>query len=512
MYPGNWAETHPDKPAIVMVESGEVRTYRQLDDASNALAHLFRSRGLEVGSHLAILMANRPEYLEACWAAQRSGLYYTPLNWHLTAAEVAYILDDCGAQLLVVDERHAELATELLRERPHISGLAVGVELPSFDRYEEVIAAAPTSRLDDETEGQDMIYTSGTTGRPKGGLRPLPGMDPREENRRLVAVYRSFDMGESTVYLSPGAPLYHAAPLRWAMAQHRWGATSVVMERFDPLTALAAIERHRVTHSQWVPTMFVRLLRLSPNDRIGFDLSSHRMAVHSAAACPVPVKRELMEWWGPIVHEYYGASEGGGVTYIGPQEWLEHPGSVGRPILGAFHILDDDGTELSPGERGTIFYERGIPIAYHNDTEKTRAAHRDDGWSTVGDLGYIDEDGYLYLVGRRQNLIISGGVNIYPQEVEDLLTGHPAVADVAVIGIPNQEYGQEVKAVVELGSDAEPSDELEAELIAFCRSGLATYKAPRSVDFVTELPRAPNGKLYKRRLMEQYWGSADATG
>jgi long-chain acyl-CoA synthetase len=363
----------------------------------------------------------------------------------------------------------------------------------------------PTYELEDETEGVEMIYTSGTTGQPKGGRRPLPNIHPGDESLKLSKLFNRFDMSQESVYLSPGAPLYHAAPLRFCMSQHRLGATAVVMERFDPVVALRSIERSSVTHSQWVPTMFVRMLRLPEEERNGFDLSTHRVAIHGAAPCPRPIKEAMLEWWGPIIHEYYGASEGGGVTHIGPDEWLQHRGSVGKPLYGVPHILDEEGSgELPTGETGMVYFERGIPIEYHNDEAKTLSAHGPNGWSTVGDLGYLDDDGYLYLVDRRSNLIISGGVNIYPREVEDVLVLHPAVFDAAVIGVSNEEFGQEVKAVVQVSDGHQPSEALETQLIEYCRSTLASYKCPRTVDFVQELPRSENGKLYKRHLVDMY--------
>ncbi|MBW3668473.1 MAG: acyl-CoA synthetase [Actinobacteria bacterium] len=512
MYPANWAACTPDKPAVVIAETGESRTYEALDGASASLAQHFRKVGLGVGDNVAILMDNRPELLETAWAAQRSGLYYTPLNWHLTPGEMAYILDDCQARVLVVGADHADVAAGLLGERPHLHGVVVGADVPGSARYEDVLADMPSDPLPDETEGQDMIYTSGTTGKPKGGMRPLPPFHPADETDKLTRLFGWAGMGADTVYLSPGAPLYHAAPLRFSIMQGRLGGTTVVMQRFDPLAALASIERYAVTHSQWVPTMFVRLLRLSEEERTGFDLSSHTLAMHAAAPCPVEVKRQMMAWWGRIIHEYYGASEGGALSHIGPEDWLAHPGSVGRAVYGRFRILDDNGNELPPDEPGTVYYEKGLPIRYHNDEEKTRTAHGPNGWSTVGDLGYLDGDGYLYLVGRRANLIISGGVNIYPQEIEDVLTTHPAVADVAVIGVPNADFGQEVRAVVEPVDHGNAGPELADELIAYCRAQLAAFKCPRTVDFERELPRAPNGKLYKRLLMDRYWKGADAAG
>ena len=504
MYPGNWAKTHPDKPAVIMAESGKHLTYRELNERSTQLAHYFRQCGMGVGSYAAVLVGNSLNSFVVFWAAHRSGLFYTPINWHLTPREIDYILEDSGARMLVVDDSYEKAGNELA-DKHGIQLLTLGERGSDAHHGEDVIGAMPITELDDETEGVEIIYTSGTTGQPKGGRRPLPNTHPSSDSRKLSKLFNLFDMSQETVYLSPGAPLYHAAPLRFCMAQHRLGGTAVVMERFDAIQALSSIEQYSITHSQWVPTMFVRMLRLSEEDRNGFDLSSHRVAIHGAAACPRPVKEAMLNWWGPILHEYYGASEGGGVTHIGPDEWLQHPGSVGKPLYGVPHILDEeDGHELPPDQTGVVYFERGIPIEYHNDQAKTHSAHGPNGWSTVGDLGYLDDDGYLYLVDRRSNLIISGGVNIYPQEIEDVLILHPAVHDVAVIGVPNEEFGQEVKAVVQLRDQGQPSQELERTLIDYCRSALASYKCPRSVDFVDELPRTESGKLYKRRLLERY--------
>jgi long-chain acyl-CoA synthetase len=504
MYIGTWAARKPDAPALIIAESGETTTYAELDRQSNKIAHFLRASGCEVGAHVAMLMGNTAVVYPIAWAAQRAGLYYTPINWHLTREEIEYIEADCDARLLFVDAEHAAVAAELARgSRATI--VVHGEDVPGCKRLEDVIDSMPEHPVADEREGYDMIYTSGTTGRPKGGTRPLPGVHPAEDHPKLVAMPLLLGFDEDTVYLSPGAPLYHGAPLRFTLATQRLGGTVVLLSRFDALGSLEAIERYRVTHSQWVASMFVRLLRLSPEERSRFDLSSHRMAVHSAAPCPPSVKREMMEWWGPVVYEYYGATEGGLMTLINSEEWLAHPGSVGRPVIGRTHILDDQGSELPPGEVGHIYCERGGRVAYHNDPEKTAAAHSPQGWATVGDLGYLDDDGYLYLSSRRTDLIIAGGVNIYPKESEDVLHAHPAVADVAVIGVPQPEYGQEVKAVVELHDPDAASEDLAAELIEYCRQHLAAYKCPRSVDFDARLPRAPSGKLYKQRVLERYW-------
>ncbi|HEX4218243.1 MAG TPA: AMP-binding protein [Acidimicrobiales bacterium] len=504
MYPANWAITQPDAPAVVIAETGDQTTYAELDRESNRVAQYLRSVGCDIGDHLALFMGNTAEVFPVAWAAQRAGLYYTPINWHLTPEETAYVVADSGAKVLIADAEHAGMAADLVGQGSLIVAVH-GEDVPGCQRLEEVLESMPDHPVADETEGADMIYTSGTTGTPKGGVRPLPGLRPGDDNPKLVALPARFGFDHTSVYLSPGAPLYHGAPLRFSMATHRFGGTAVVMQRFDSLEALRAIEAHGVTHSQWVPAMFVRLLRLSEADRSRFDLSSHRVAIHAAAPCPPSVKRDMLAWWGPIIHEYYGASEGGIFTHITPEEWLQHPGSVGRPIIGRPHIVGNDGHELPRGEVGLIYSERGAPVAYHNDAEKTAAAHAANGWSTVGDLGHLDDDGYLYLSSRRTDLIISGGVNIYPKESEDVLSGHPAVADVAVIAVPHDEYGQEVKAVVELHDPDGATDELAAELIHYCREHLAAYKCPRSVDFDRQLPRVSSGKLYKQRLLERYW-------
>jgi acyl-CoA synthetase (AMP-forming)/AMP-acid ligase II len=506
VYPGAWADLTPEKAACVMAETGEVITYRELAVRSHRLAHYFRSIGLARGDHVAVVLENHPRFFEVCWAAQICGLYWTPVNWHLTPAEMEYIVADCGARLVITSSTFVRLVSEFIANVPTLDGgIVVDGSADGFATYDDVVQGMPTSLIPDASEGMDMTYSSGTTGKPKGAIRPLPELRPTDHEPEWTRFQELVGIGSDSVYLSPGAPLYHAAPLRWAASVHRLGGTVVIMERFDALGALQAIERYRVTHSQWVPTMFVRMLRLSPEDRSRYDLSTHNMAIHAAAPCPVSVKQEMLEWWGPIIHEYWGSSEGGGLSYITPQEWLDHPGSVGKVVVGTAHILGDDGETLPPGEPGVIFIEDGIPIAYHNDGAKTAAAHDQRGWSTVGDVGYLDADGYLYLTDRRDHMIIAGGVNIYPQEAEEVLIRHPAVADVAVIGVPNAEYGEEVKAVVQISDAGRAGVDLERELIDFCRSSLSAYKCPRSVDFVEELPRAPSGKLYKRRLRDRYW-------
>lgn len=507
MWPGKHAAERADKAAYVMAGTGEVVTYRQLDERSNQIARLLRDAGLGFGDHIAILFENRAEYYEVAWAAQRSGLYFTAINWHFTAEEAAYVINDCGARALFVSDTYRDLATELVPSTPGVElRVMAGAPVEGHVSYTESRDRFPAGPVDDECEGTAMLYSSGTTGKPKGikyELRRQPVGTPPGQLMMLTAV---FGMDESTVYLSP-APLYHAAPLFYSMSVQRLGGTVIVMERFDPEDALALIERYRVTHSQWVPTMFVRMLKLPEAVRTRYDLSSHRCAIHAAAPCPVDVKRKMIEWWCPIVGEYYAATEGLGATVIDSTEWLAHPGSVGRSLLSPIHILDDDGNDLPPGEIGVVWFEpvgeRGFE--YHNDDAKTKEAHNPKGWATVGDMGYLDDEGYLYLTDRQSFMIVSGGVNIYPQEAENVLITHPRVYDVAVFGVPDEEMGEAVKAVVQPVDMAEAGPELEQELLAFCREQLAHYKCPRSVDFEAELPRQPTGKLYKRLLRDRYW-------
>ena len=510
--PTRHAEDTPEAAALVMAGSGETVTYAQLEDRSRRLAAALRTRGVAAGDHIAILMENNRAYLEVAWAAQRSGLYYTAINSHLRPGEVQYVLDDCGAVALVASEAMADVVAALDLSRIPVRVAGAGA-LPGFEAYDAVLAAAEPGPLDGDREGREMLYSSGTTGRPKGVRKDLPATPFGDPSATPVLLARAVagqgrGVGPGSVYLCP-APLYHSAPLVYSMSMQRLGATVVVMERFDPRRCLELIERHRVTHAQFVPTMFVRMLRLPPDERERYDLSSLQFVVHAAAPCPVPVKRQMLEWWGPIIHEYYSGTEDIGSTFITPEEWLAHPGSVGRP-LEECHIVGPDGEELPPGEEGVVYFAGGRPFEYHNDPDKTASVTDHRGWRTLGDIGRLDDDGYLYLTDRQAHMIISGGVNIYPQEAENVLAGHPAVADVAVIGVPDAEMGEAVKAVVQPVDGAAAGPDLEAELLEHCRSELATYKCPRSVDFVDELPRDPNGKLYKRLLRERYWEGHDS--
>ena len=503
--PGIHAATRPDAPAIIVGSTGETTTYAQLEDRSRRLANALRARGLATGDHLAILLENNREYLEVAWGAHRAGLHYVTINSHLLPAEVHYVLDDSGAVALISSAAVADVVAGLDLARIAVR-IATRGDLPGFERYGDVLAAASGGPVDDEQEGREMLYSSGTTGRPKGIRKPLPRTplgDPAAPAAQIALGQAGRGVGPGKVLLLP-APLYHSAPLLGSLSALRLGATVVLLERFEPETVLRLIQEHRVTHAQFVPTMFTRLLRLPEDVRARYDLSSLEVVQHGAAPCPVPVKRRMIEWWGPIIHEYYGGTEEIGWSSISSEEWRAHPGSVGRPVQEC-HILGEDGEDLPPGQPGLVYFAGGRAFEYHNDRAKTASVANDRGWRTLGDIGYLDEDGYLYLTDRRAYLILSGGVNIYPQEIENVLITHAKVADVAVFGVPNEDMGEEVKAVVQPIDWAAAGDGLEAELIAFCREQLAHYKCPRSVDFDPELPRLDSGKLYKRVLQDRYW-------
>ncbi len=514
MYVGTYAQTTPDKLALIHAATGESLSYRELDARSNRCARFLQANGLRRGDHIALLMENQPRFLEVVWAALRSGLYVTTVNRFLTADEAAYVVNDCGARALVTSFALRDVAIPLAGKIPRCrTRLMTDGVVPGWCGYEDAVAGFPAARLAEEWIGDTMLYSSGTTGRPKGIKRPLPELKVHE-GFRYRDTMDHYGYAPDTVYLSP-APLYHAAPLAYSLGCQFAGGTVVMMDKFDPVAALRLIERYRVTHSQWVPTMFVRMLKLPEEERRSCDLSSHRVAIHAAAPCPLEVKRRMIEWWGPILHEYYAGTESNGATRITSQDWLAHPGSVGKAAVGVLHICDDAANELPAGQAGLIYFERDVmPFAYHNDPDQTRAAQHPThpNWSTLGDGGYVDAQGYLYLTDRKAYTIISGGVNIYPQQVEDALIAHPKVADVAVFGIPNEEMGEEVKAVIEPAAGIAPDRALAQELISFARDRLAHYMVPKSIDFIAEMPRLPTGKLYKRVLREPYWRGHNPAG
>jgi long-chain acyl-CoA synthetase len=508
VFPGSHAALAPDRPAVIMAGSGRTLTYGELDTRSARIAAGLYQLGLRRGDVIALLSDNVAEAFEIFWAGMRSGLYVTAVNRHLAAAEVGYILRDSGAKVLFASAGVVGLAAEVGRDVPEVAGrFSFGGAIDGYRSYADLQDPSYPA-LTEQPRGSEMLYSSGTTGRPKGIKLPLPDLAVDEAGGDMIAglLQHAFGVTSADVYLSP-APIYHAAPLRWAAAVHALGGTVVLMEKFDAEAALAAIERYGATVTQMVPTMFVRMLQLPGDVRARHDVSSLKLAVHAGAPCPPEVKRTMIEWWGPILLEYYGATEGHGITLIDTAAWEQRPGSVGKAAIGIIRVCDDEGVELPQGQIGTVYFERDEPpFTYHNDAVKTAESRHPEheNWSTVGDLGYLDEDGYLYLTDRKSFMIISGGVNIYPQEIENVLTLHPKVFDVAVIGLPHAEMGEQVKAVVQPRPGVTGSDELAAELITYVRDRLAHFKAPRSVDFVNELPRSATGKLVKRKLIDQY--------
>ncbi len=501
MHPFVHAAATPDTPAIIMAATGATMSYAELEARSNQVAHLLRHHGLVRGDAIAILMHNCLDYLAICWGAQRSGLVFVAMSTKLTADEAGYIVQDSEAKAVFAS---AALGAVAAGAAPDVAArFASGGAIAGFADLDTALAAMPKTRIADESGGRDMLYSSGTTGRPKGIRTSLPvgPIDAGDALTGLVGMLYDFKAG--MVYLSP-APLYHAAPLRYSMTAHRYGGTVIVMERFDPETYLALVEKYHVTHSQLVPTMFVRMLKLPEDARARHDLSSLKVAIHAAAPCPIDVKQAMLAWWGPVIYEYYSATEGAGFTAISPQEWLARPGSVGKSLLGEIRVLADDDSVLPPGQTGRIYFANGPRFEYHNDAAKTASVTGDHG-ATFGDIGHVDDEGYLFLTDRAAFMIISGGVNVYPQESENALTLHPEVADVAVFGVPDAEMGEAVKAVVQPRDMARAGPELEAELIAFVRARLSHVKCPKSIDFLSELPRHDTGKLYKRLLKDKYW-------
>ncbi|MGC2412106.1 MAG: AMP-binding protein [Stellaceae bacterium] len=508
MYPGEHARLRPDKPAIIMAGSGEVLTYGELERRSNRLAHLLRANGLRRLDHYAVFMENNARYVECCAAGERAGLYYTCINSYLTPDEVAYIVNNSESKILITSRAKRTVALAAMRRCPNVA-LCLIVDGPGDGRVQNLDEAAaefPDTPIGDETLGTAMLYSSGTTGRPKGILRPLPEQPPSQGLPVYSFLMNLWRFRDGMTYLSP-APLYHAAPHAGVAFTIHLGGTAVIMEHFDPEHFLRLVEQYKVTHTQLVPTMFSRMLKLPEETRRGYDLSSLEIAIHAAAPCPIQVKEQMIEWWGPIVFEYYGMTEGIGFTACDSAEWLAHKGTVGHVLFGDLHILDEAMNPVSAGTIGTVWFRLGSPFEYFNDEARTAESLSADGtMGTVGDVGYVDADGYLYLTDRATFMIISGGVNIYPQECEDLLITHPKVADAAVLGVPNADLGEEVKAVVQAMPGVAPDAELAEELMLFCREHLAHMKCPRSIDFEAELPRLPTGKLYKRLLRDRYWG------
>lgn len=515
MYPNKYAAAHPDRAAFVMASTGESVSYSEFEARANKLTHLLQNEGLGRQDHYSIMMENNNRYLEACAAGERAGLYYTCINSFLTADELAYILDNSESQILITSMSKLEVAIDAVSQSSKVRKVLVvdadANELPDgFEDYATTCQSFPATPIDNERLGTSMLHSSGTTGRPKGIIRPLPEQPPADALPMYDFLGQLWHYREDMIYLSP-APLYHSAPQAAVNLTIRQGGTVIIMERFDPETYLSLIEQYSVSHSQLVPTMFSRMLKLPEAVRKSYDLSSLEVAVHAAAPCPVMVKQQMIEWWGPIIHEYYGATEGLGFSACDTQEWLAHPGTVGKIVLGELAVLDDEMQPLPQGTPGTLWFKTATEFEYHNDPEKTAEATSSDGeMTTVGDVGYVDEDGFLFLTDRKTFMIISGGVNIYPQESEDLLIAHPKVADAAVFGVPNVDLGEEVKAVIQVVPGTVENESLTEELLAYLAEHLSRQKIPRSIDYIAQMPRLPTGKLYKRLLRDQYWGAGES--
>lgn len=498
------ARSTPEKIAYKLVPSGESVTYQQLEARSNQCAQLLRREGMMRGSVIAILMENHPRYLEIVTAADRSGLYYTSISTQLTAPEASYIVQDAGAKILFVSKAKLSLGKAVAELVPGLTVFLVDGHAEGTRDYLAEREAYPDGRITDESQGAPMLYSSGTTGRPKGVKFPLPDARIDEMDGLTGLAVDWFGYNPDMVYLSP-APMYHTAPLRWSMSVLKVGGTVIIMQKFDAEESLRYIQDEQVTHSQWVPTHFVRMLKLSEDVREAYDLTSLQLAYHAAAPCPVPIKEKMLDWWGPIIHEFYAGTEFNGLTAIGPQDWLTHKGSVGPAVFGKIHILSEDGDELPARREGLIYFEGGNAFSYHNDDEKTRSAYNDKGWSTLGDIGWVDEEGYLYLTDRKSFMIISGGVNIYPQEIEDAIITHPQVADVAVIGAPDDDLGERLVAIVQPLDWADAGDVLATSIQEHLKGQIAKMKIPKQIDFMKEVPRHATGKLYKRHLRDAYW-------
>lgn len=512
MHPWAVAAATPEKPAFIMAETGEVISYGRLMRRANQAAQLYASLGLGVGDTIALFLENQWRYPELCWAAKNSGLYYVGVSSHLNAEDAAYIVENSDAKLVVTSRALGARARELAaRLGDGITYLMVDEAEPPFLPYDALLEEQPDTPLPNRPRGASMLYSSGTTGRPKGVRFPLVDGPPTVPPQRHGMLVSRLGFDSATVFLNPG-PFYHAAPLRIMMTVQRMGGTVIGFAKFDAAATLAALATYRATHGLFVPTMFVRMLKLPQEVRDATDVSTMRCALHGAAPCPRHIKQAMIDWWGPVLWEIYSGTEGIGHTFISSQEWLEHRGSVGRPAAGCIlKILDDEGRELGPYQPGRIFMHNGVRFSYYRDEAKTRSVHDAHGRATIGDIGYVDEDGYLYLTDREAHMIISGGVNIYPQEAENVLIEHPAVADVAVIGVPHPEFGEEVKAVVQPAHPVDDPRALEAEILAFCRARLSAIKCPRSVDFVPELPRSDAGKLLKHVLKQRYWAGREST-
>lgn len=500
-HPEYWAARYPEKPALVMIDTGEVLTYADLARRANQSARAFAHCGIKSGDTVAILSENNLVYPELLWAGKNSGIRYVTVSSHLNASDAHFVVEDSGAQLLVVSHRLKDLACDIAgRLQDTVRLLMFGGVTGPFQSYEAVRDAQTDEPAPNRLRGSSMLYSSGTTGRPKGVKTELSEVPPEIPPHRFATMVEQYDFDETTIFMNPG-PFYHAGPQRFMMMVHRVGGTVLSTERFDALRTLEAMESFRASHGFYVPTMFARMLRIPDTVRSNFDFSSVRHAIHSAAPCPQEVKRAMIAWWGPKIDELYSGTEGFGHTFISSHEWLRRPGSVGKPSPDCeIKIVSPEGDILAPGEAGRIMMRNGLRFNYHGQAACGATSQDDSGFASLGDVGYLDDQGYLYLTDRETNMIIAGGVNIYPQEAEQVLAGHPAVEDVAVIGIPDEDLGEQVRAlVVRRTNDGTPQTG-EEELIEWCRARLSSFKCPRSVRFVESLPRDEMGKLAKRLL------------
>jgi long-chain acyl-CoA synthetase len=505
-HPRAIAAVTPDKPALIMVDQGQSITYGDLVRRSDQVGHLFASLGVRQGDTIAIMIENHVRYPELMWGAKNSGIRYVAVSTHLNGADAAYVIGDCGATLLVSSKACATLAVEAiagLTDLPTLLMIDGAVE--PFQSYEALLSDQPDAPITGRMRGPSMLYSSGTTGRPKGVRTDFPEVPPETPPQRLAMLIEQYGFGPGTVFVNPG-PYYHAAPGRMMVSIHRTGGTVLGFRAFDPESVIRAIDDFGGTHGFFVPTMFGRMLALPKAIRDDAKTATMQHAIHGAAPCPQHVKRAMIEWWGPVISELYGGTEAFGHSFITSEEWLAHPGSVGRPAKGCtLRITGRDGKEVSVGEQGRIMMKNGMNVAYHGDAAKSAALYDETGFASLGDIGYVDAEGYLYLTDRESHMIIVGGVNVYPQEAENILLEHPVIADVAVIGVPDADMGEAIRAIVQLKPEYDASEALGLDIVAFCRDRLSLHKCPRAIDFVSELPRNEAGKLVKRVLRERYW-------